>query len=165
MSDAASDTSGDDSKYAHPVVPIVLGILIIAGGGYLYYSGSQAIADAEEVDATVISSAVVYDDNSENSDSAKYGVAIEYRYSYDGETYTSRSLCPGVGSACEPSSEFRTEMQEFLDDYPEGGTVTAYVQPSNPSKAHLVESSPSLVYLGVSGIGVLLVYVGIRRLV
>lgn len=153
----------DDVGFSHPLVPVLLGVLLVVGGGYLYYSGLQTTANAEPVDATVVSSSVVDNRNSGGNDADDFGIAVEYRYTYDGETYTSENLCPGSGSACAPSSDFRTEMRDALEDYPEGGTVTAYVPPSNPSNAYLVRTGPSLAYLGVSGIGVLLVGLGMRR--
>ncbi|MGM0591139.1 MAG: DUF3592 domain-containing protein [Halobacteriota archaeon] len=160
-----SPGTGGDGEFAHPIVPIILGVLIIAGGGYLYYSGMQATANAEAVDATVVSSGVVdTDDTGSSNDADDYSVMVEYRYTVDGESYTSRNLCPGLGSGCEPSSDFRTDMEDFVDRYPEGEIVTAYVPPSEPSNAYLIQTSPSLMYLVVSGFGVLLVLLGGRRL-
>lgn len=156
---------GGDSRMAHPVVPILIGVVVLLGGGYLYYSGMQASANAESVDATVVSSSVVESDDvgSNSQDRDEYTVSVEYRYTYDGTDYTSESLCPGTGSACKPSSDFRTNMEGFLADYPEGETVTAYVQPDSPDDAHLIQSGPSLVYLGVAGFGLLLVGLGVKR--
>ena len=156
----------DGRNLAHPVVPIVVGLVLIVGGGYLYYSGMQATANAEPTDATVLSSGVVdTDDTGSSEDAAEYTVRVEYQYTYGGETYTTQNLCPGVGSGCKPSSDFRTDMQEFVEKYPEDETVTAYVPPSNPDSGYLIQTDPSPVYLGIAGVGVLLVVLGGRRLV
>jgi hypothetical protein len=55
-------------------------------------------------------------------------------------------------------------MQDVVEEYPEGGTVTAYVSPSNPSNSVLIRTSSSLMYLALAGFGVLLVGLGGRRL-
>jgi hypothetical protein len=162
--DASMSVDAGGAELSHPIVPVLVGVLLVVGGGYLYYSGMQASANAEPVDATVVSSHVV-DNRNAGSDTGKdYTVAVEYRYAYEGETYTSENLCPGVGSSCAPSSDFRTDMQDAVNDYPEGGTVTAYVPPSNPSGAYLIRTGPSLIYLGVAGVGGLLVVLGVRRI-
>lgn len=158
------DSSVEVGNVAHPVVPILIGLVVVAGGGYFYYSGVQATANAEEVDATVLTSTVVDNGDTAGEDAEEFSVKVEYRFTYGGETYTSEQLCPGAGSACEPSGDFRTEMREFLEDYPEGGTVTAYVPPSDPEGAFLIDSGPSSVYLGVAGAGLLLVVLGVYRL-
>lgn len=159
-----SESSTAGGGLSHPIVPVLVGLVLIVGGGYLYYSGMQATANAEEVDATVVDSAVV--DNTDPTDSnepAEFTVRIEYEYTYEGETYTSENLCPGAGSGCEPSSDFRTDMQEYLEEYPEGETVTAYVPPSDPAGAYLIDTGPSPIYLGIAAVGLLLVLLGGRR--
>jgi len=158
-------SSGGNQRFAHPAVPILLGLLVMVGGGYLYYSGMQATANAEEVDATVVSSTFVDNSNTGGNDADEYTVAVEYRYTYDGQTHTSENLCPGAGSGCKPSSDFRSDMEDFLADYPEGETVTAYVSSSNPSSAYLIDTGPSLIYLVVVGFGLFILLLGARRLV
>jgi hypothetical protein len=146
----------------HPAIIILLGVAAVVGGGYLYYSGLQATGNADEVEATVISSNVGEVGSSTGSDS--YTISVRYRYTYDGETYTSWSMCPGAGSACVPTSDSRSDMQETLEDYPEGGTVTAYISPSDPSEAYLIDTDPSPIYLGVSAFGMVFVLLGVREL-
>lgn len=162
--DGGIDGTGRNPTITHPVVPILLGIVVVIGGGYLYYSGMQASANAESVEATVVSSTVVDNGNTGNEDRDEYTVRVEYEYAYDGTTYTSENFCPGAGSGCKPSSDFRTEMEEFLADYPDGGAVTAYVPPDSPGDAYLVDTGPSATYLFVAGFGVLLVALGGYRL-
>lgn len=157
--------ASDDRGAANPLVPVLIGVVLVVGGGYLYYSGMEATANAEEVDATVVSSELVDTRRSGAPASTKdFTARVEYRYTYDGQTYTSEALCPGDGTECAPSSDFRTDIRDFLEDYPEGETVTAYVQPSNPSESYLIPGEPSLMYLGVAGIGALLTVLGGRRL-
>jgi hypothetical protein len=158
------DSKVETSGISNPVVPLVIGLVVMAGGGYLYYSGMQATANAEEVEATVVSSSVVDNDDTAEDNPEGFSVRVEYRYEYEGQTYTSTELCPGAGSACEPSSDFRTDMRDFLEDYPEGGTVTAYVPPSNPRGTFLIETGQSTIYHGEAGIGLLRVLGGADHL-
>lgn len=157
-----------DSQSSNPAIALLIGVLIMAGGGYLYYDGMQATDNAETIDATVVSTSVTEQSGSTGTGADSddgYSVFVRYRYSYEGETYTSTSMCPGAGSACVPSSDSRAEMEEFLEDYPEGETVTAYVSPSNPSNAYLIDKSPSLIYLGVSAFGLVFVLFGVWEFV
>jgi len=149
------------SKYQN-ALGILFGVAVIAAGGYLYYSEMQATTDVTDVEATVISSSVGEVGSATGSDS--YTINVRYRYTYDGETYTSWSMCPGAGSACVPTSDSRSDMEEALEDYPEGGTVTAYVSPSDPSQAYLLQEEAPLVYLGVSVFGLLFVLVAVNDL-
>lgn len=147
----------------HPVIAILLGIAAVVGGGYLYYSGLQATENVDEVEATVISSSISETGSAgDSNDDESYTIRVQYRYTYDGETHTSRSMCPGAGSACVPTSNSRSDMEEAIEDYPEGGNVTAYVSQSDPSEAYLIDTEPSLIYLGVSAFGLLFVFLGIR---
>lgn len=157
------------SDTANRIVPLVLGVLAVTAGGFLFYSEQQATANAEAVDATVVSAEVVnYEDaNGQPRDDQDYDFRadIEYRYSYDGETYTSTNLCPGAGSGCAPSGADRSDAEEFVERYPEGETVTAYVPPGSPADAYLVEgASSSTLYLAFAGVGVVVFVLGLRRL-
>lgn len=150
------------SKYQN-ALGILFGLAVIAGGGYLYYSEMQATTDATDVEATVISSSVSEIGSSTTSGSS-YTVNIRYQYTYDGETYRSWSLCPGEGSGCAPTSNSQADMEEFLEDYPEGATVTVYVPRSDPSEAYLLRKEAPLVYLGVSVFGLLFVLIAVNDL-
>jgi hypothetical protein len=143
-------------------IGILFGLAVIAAGGYLYYSEMQATTDVTDVEATVISSSVGEVGSATGSDS--YTINVRYRYTYDGETYRSWSLCPGAGSGCAPTSTSQADMEEFLEEYPEGATVTVYVSRSDPSEAYLLQEEAPLVYLGVSVFGLLFVLVAVNDL-
>lgn len=148
------------------LAPLVIGVVLIAGGAFLYVSNQEATENSVAVDAVVLSSEV-YDDepgdppgDRENDD---YRASIEYRYTYDGETYTSSNLCPGAGQGCAPSGDTPDEAEEFVAQYPDDETVTAYVQPDDPSRAYLVEGGSPMLYVGLAGVGVLVIVLGIRN--
>jgi len=117
-----------DATPTRVALAIGLGLACLLGGGYLLYDTFQTAAGAEEVDAEVLSAGVSGEGDTD------YRVQISYEYTYEGESYTSDNVFPGTGVE-EFSS--RGSAEEFIADYPEGGTVTAYVDPDNPSDAHL----------------------------
>lgn len=147
---------GDATKLLAPAAFGVL--LLVVAGGFLYVSEQQVTADAQEVDATVLSSEVVNGEpdarEPDARDTDNYRPSVECRYSVDGETYTSSSPCPGAGSACAPTGEDRSDVEAFVERYPEGETVTAYVQAGYPSSAFLESDGAAHWYLVLSGIGV-----------
>ncbi len=148
------------------VVPLVLGALFATAGGFLYVSEQQTTGTVVAVDAVVVSSEVVNDRPQEGVGprSDDYRASVEYRYTYDGETYTSTNLCPGAGSACAPSGPDRGPVEEFVAQYPEGESVTVSVPRDAPSEAYLADGgSSSLLYLGLSGFGLVVVLLGLRN--
>lgn len=155
------------SDLANRVVPVVLGVLLIVAGGYLYVSERQATANAEPVDATVLSTEV-YDaepgDAPNDRTDDDYRASVEYQYAYDGQTYTSETLCPGAGQGCAPKGKTPRKAEKFLEGYPEGETVTAYVRSDDPSKSYLVAGGSSVEYLGLAGVGVVVTVLAGRRL-
>lgn len=152
---------------ADKIAPVVIGLLFLVAGTYLYVSGQQATANAEEVEAEIVTSEVVNykpsDEMGPNSDD--YRASIEFRFTYDGETYTSSKICPGDGHSCAPSGTDRSEAEKFVADHPEGETVTAYVPKGDPAAAYLVESSNPLMYLGLAGFGLVAIVLGLRKAV
>jgi hypothetical protein len=61
-------------------------------------------------------------------------------------------------------SEKCIELANHVVDDPEEETVTAYVQPSDPSTAYLVEGGAPLPYLGLAGAGIVVTILGGRKL-
>lgn len=145
------------------IAPVLLGVLVVAAGGYLYVSEQDATEGAEEVEAVVVSAEVVNDVPQGDVEEDDFHPRIEYRYTYDGESYTSRNICPGAGSACAPSGPDRGEVEDFVDRYPDGEAVTVYVPPSDPEGAYLVEGGSSMLYLGLLGVGLVVIVLGVRK--
>jgi len=142
------------------VLFVLVGLLFASAGGYLLYSEYQASADANQVEATVLSSAVTSNARGGSEVGSDFFPRIEYRYTYDGRTYTSTNICPGAGSGCTGSTT-RESAQRVVDRYPEGSTTTAYVDPADPSRAFLVAPGVTLWYLVPVGMGLLSLLVGI----
>lgn len=156
-------------KLTNVAMALLLGVGFVAAGGYLYHTEQQATENAEAVEATVVSSDVIHErerrqDGRGERDS--YRPEIEYRYSFDGETYTTDNVCPGVGSGCGPSEEDLNDVEAFVEEYPADATVTAYVPPDAPSNAYLVEGgSSNVLYLGLAGAGLVTMLLGVRTYV
>lgn len=142
------------------VAAILTALAMSAGGWYLYQSEQAVTENAVEVDGVVVSSDV--HDREPASRQGDYHPSITYEYTYGGETYTSDNICPGSGSACYPTGSDRGDVVEFVDQYPEGESVTVYVPEDDPEKAFLVDESSSGIYLGLVALGALLI-VGVVR--
>jgi hypothetical protein len=163
--------AGSTTGVFSTLVLLVAGLAAAGGGVYLYQDATEATENAVEVDATVVSSEVeskLQDNDQTGQRDRVYYATIEYRYSYDGNSYTSTNLCPGVGSNCDAAQDKdqQSEARAILEEYPESETVTAYVQPDDPSEAHLVDAEESSTkrYLVLAGFGGLLGVVGVVNL-
>ena len=142
---------------------LLLGIGLVVGGWQFHQGAQHATENAIETEGTVLSAALTEKNGSgPNRDgtgsNSGYVPEIEYRYTYEGETYTSTSICPGTAEGCEASNiRSQDDVEGFLSQYPEGETVTVYVVPDEPSRAFLIETdSGSLAHFMMMGIGALL---------
>lgn len=160
---------------AQGVVLLLIGTALVAGGWTFHQDAQQATENAIEMDGTVVSSVVTeVEVEDEDGSHIEYAPEIEYRYTYEGTTYTSTSICPGTVEACEASNaRDRESVEEFLSQYPEGETVTVYVLPDDPSRAFLVKTdSGSIAHYMLIGFGAITVLggfgavaVGLKKLV
>lgn len=151
------------SDWPNTLLSLAICIAFATAGGYLVFSQYQATANAEAVEATVTDSAVEQvevRDEDRPIPEERYRPAIEYRYTYDGETYTSTNLCAGEASGCVPSGEMPDDAEAFVSDHPEGESITVNVRSDDPAKAYLAESTGSslwgFVLLLGGGVGTLL---------
>ena len=71
--------------------------------------------------------------NEDGIESISYYPAVEYTYQYAGQSFTSKRLQFG-GVQGQKNS---TNAQKVLARYPQGGSVTVYYNPENPSEAVL----------------------------
>lgn len=153
------DLLGGLWSLARGVVVLLVGVALMAGGWHLHQDAQQATETAIQTEGTVISSAVARDEvEDDDGPDVQYYPKIEYRYTFEGETYTSTSICPGTAEGCEASNykDDRTRVEEFVSQYPEGETTTVYVLPDQPSRSFLVKTdSGSIAYFILMGIGAL----------
>lgn len=148
----------DDEKV---LLLVVIGVLLIAAGGYMEVVRQGVEGDYESVDAEIESSEVA-EAQGFGGVATTYGPHITYSYEYEGENYTSSTICSaaytymGEVMGCTTGGD-RAGVEEIVEDHPEGDQVTAYVNPDDPSSAFLLQRSYPLLNVLVIGIGVVFV--------
>lgn len=133
------------------LVFVVLGLGGGAFGVYDYVQQSGTIEAAESVEATVTGTSV--ESFVQARVGEKYRPNVSFRYDYAGERYSSTHLYPATAT---PAYDERERVEEILDGYDEGGTVTAHVPPDAPGSAFL-EAESSTQPLGIAAVGFLTV--------
>ena len=134
------------------VIVVLVCLAGITFGGYDYVQQSEAVDDAVTVQAT-IEEASVYQSGSRGS--SNYHVQIEFTYQFQGTEYTGDQLYPG---SISQSYDTRSDAQSAIEPYEAGETVTAYVDPANPSSGFLERqtiTSP-FEFIAIGSLGLLL---------
>lgn len=108
---------------------LLLLVLAVVGGGLLLeYDHRRQQADSRPVDGVVLDSGVT------RNEDGTVDLALRYRYTVDGEQYTSSNVCAGIGEQyCHGNP------RDVAARYPEGASVTVYVDPDDPSESFLVK--------------------------
>lgn len=135
------------------LVAVLFGLGAIGLGASAILPHVQQTQGAEPVEATILSSETyTYTDTEGQSN---YGVDIAYRYTVDGQTYTSESVFPG-----EDHGTSASRAEDLVAEYQPDTTVTAYVDPADPTVAYLVDESPPWYFWALPAIGGLLLLMG-----
>lgn len=147
------------------LVGTVIGLAFVAITGYLIYSHYVIVATSVAVDATVLESEIGVGDTTPGEAGGQATFPqVEYRYTYEGQTYTSTNICPGHGTGCYgPQTE--DNARKVIRNYPEGERITAYVDPEDPSRAHLDHGSVPLVYYGVAAMSLFMLVASLLNVV
>ena len=114
------------------VIFTIIGLLM-AGYGFNQYQGqSENIDKAVNITATVTGTDVRTD--SSRRGGTDYRAEIAFDYIFEGENYSSNYIYP-----LDSDKEFDSESgaEQYLEDYPQGKEVTAYVNPENSGEAFL----------------------------
>lgn len=158
MADDGLSINGPQS-YRAAAIMLVVGLGVTGYGAYDYVQQSQAVSDAVEVDAEVVSTGVESVSVSSSS-GAEYKPTTEFTYEYEGTSYTSTNVFPA-----EVSQTYDTESaaRDVVSEYEQSATVTAYVDPADPDGAFLKNSTSNSPLIFV-GIGVVFAAVGGRSL-
>ena len=129
------------------ILCLVLGLAVAGYGAYDYQQQQQALADAVEVDATVVETGVESSRGGSNP-GVDYRPTVTFDYRYDGQNYTSHSV---FASSTTPDYDTRSAAAAVLDSYEAGGVATAYVDPADPESAFLLrrESGGPLLAVGI----------------
>lgn len=128
---------------------LVLGLGVTGYGAYDYVQQSDAIRNAVEVDTTITDVGVETTSARSGNAQVKYEPHVEFTYEYQGESYTGTNVFPAT---IAPEYEQRSNAESVIDEYEEGMTVTAYVDPTNPDGAFLKNKTSNTPLLA-AGIG------------
>jgi len=127
----------------------VIGVAV-AGYGFTQYQGQ-----GESIDSVVNISATVAETDVRTDSSRRGGVdyqaEIMFKYSYEGGNYSSNYIYP-----LDSDKEFNSESKakQYLENYPQGKTVKAFVNPEKPGEAFLnaERSSQTLLLIVIGGL-------------
>lgn len=135
----------------------VLGVVLVAVGGYKYRDSKRRRERAEPVEATIVESGVT------ETDDASYEANVRFRFEYDGRQREATGVKPAADWG---AYDYRSEAQKVVDRYQEGETATAHVDPGDLERSYLeadrtVEYASAAaaavgVVFGLAGIGLAL---------
>lgn len=145
------------------LVLLVLALLgiALAGHGWTAYQNQKAdVKHAVTVEGTVESTDVEYTEGSSSANSPSsghYDVIVRYTYTYQGQSYTSKSVYPGA----EKQISTEDEAMSVVGQFPPGETTTVYVNREDPSRSFLIKEKTHFGLFIFMGIGALLALSGI----
>ncbi len=140
---------------AGAVVAGGFGAIVAWNGWTAHVDEKERLSDAVEVDAVVtnISTSQTKErvdiENGGSVKKTRYVPHIDFEYTFDGETYTANNVEPpsdGVDTVPKYGSESRA--RSHLDQYEEGGRITAYVDPELPAEGFLEKETNALRNIG-----------------
>jgi hypothetical protein len=125
------NVSGNKAVALAALISLV-GVALLGYGFTQYRGQAQSLENAENITATITDTGIETD--SSRRGGIDYRAEVEFRYSFEGQEYTSDNIYP-----LQAGKDFDTESaaQDFLENYPEGEAVNAYVNPDNPEGAFL----------------------------
>lgn len=137
-----------------PALFAVVGLVLVYIGGSKLLSVWRATRSFESVPARIVSSRL---DEGPDRTSRTFAPDVTYRYTYDGEEYTSSTVHPG-GTWMTGNRE---RMREIVNEYDAkvGQEVTAHVDPNDPENAYLRRGKLWHAYVAL-GFGVVLLALG-----
>jgi hypothetical protein len=124
---------GRNNWFLGGVLMLVLGLVFVSTGWVFYASSTEPLENAEQVTVTVQETRV-----DELSGDDGYVPEVVYTYEYEGETYRSENLYPGVSGQSYPDRE---DARAAIEQYESNETATGYVDAENPGAAFLEEPS------------------------
>lgn len=132
---------------------LLAGLALTGYGAYDYVQQSDAIRDAVEVDATITEADVVTRSSVSGQAGGKvhYEPDVEFAYQYQDTTYTGTHVYP---ADIAPEYGSRSKAEALVDEYENGTSVTAYVDPADPEHAFLKNrtSNEPLLFAGVGAV-------------
>jgi hypothetical protein len=129
------------------VVIIMVGIGLIIFGYNTFASQNQALENPVNVSATVTETGIA--EESSRRGGTDYHPQIKYRYSFEGESYTSNNMHPG---GQQPDSyNIESEARELVDEYSQGSEINVFVPPEKPGKAFIQpeKTNDPLIFIAI----------------
>ena len=122
-----------------------VGIVLFAIG-YSFYEDAMAVSGWPTTTGTITSSRVVSQTERDRRETRReytyYRAEVEYRYTVDGQRYTSDD----IGSSGYRTTD-RQEIESTVAQYPVGETVTVYYDPEKPERAVLTTETSWVDYM------------------
>lgn len=146
----------------------LLGLLVGALGGIMLFNAAKTFRasarrdEFEPVTARVREAELETDSGRTGGTSTTYVPEVTYEYTVNGETYVDDNLYPGPATA---GSSAEAEQREILNEYPEGATVEAYYDPTDPTVSFLENESRTRQATGLGVLGGLLLAFGVVTIV
>lgn len=141
---------------------------VVAWNGWTSYTDEQTrVGNAVEVRAEITD--VGASETEERVDiedggtttRTRYAPRIAFSYTFRGESYTADNLNPPSGGVeAIPRYGSESRARDRLDEYEEGDTVTAYVDPDEPGDGFLTRETNTLRNLGLVAAGGVFVAIG-----
>lgn len=153
LSTGTGGGAGDETNLRKALVLVLIGAGVIWFGYSDYTTQEERVENAIEVDAEILDTDV---DRRSGSSSTTYYPSVEFEYTYEGTTYTSSNVHATESRSGHSS---RSSAESVTDDYPEGDTVTAYLDPNEPGAAFLDVDHSNGPYLWM-GLGAVFVLAG-----
>jgi hypothetical protein len=149
MADSSGVSISGPETLRGAMILLVLGLGLTGYGAYDYVQQSDAIRSADEVDATITDLEIETESARAGNARVNYEPRVEFTYEYQGESYTGTNVFPAT---IAPEYEQRSNAESVIDEYEEGMTVTAYVDPADPNDAFLKNKTSNTPLLA-AGIG------------
>lgn len=138
---------------------MAVGLMFFGFSAFQIMTHQLAVGNTEQVNGVVLDNGVVRLPGGDQP--TTYKPWVEYSYEVGNETYVSENVYPGFGGK---SMSFRSDAEEFLDQYEINDTVTVYVKTSAPQNSFLVKTGLSIWMFLFMAIGLGLIYFGGRSL-
>jgi hypothetical protein len=137
---------------------VLIGLGVLAYGGYDYTQAQEDVESAIEVEGTVENTGVeevTYrrdtDDDGIKETRTDYVATVEYTYTHEDETYTNDKVYPG--DTTDTRFGARSGAEDLANDYTGGQTVTVYVTADDPGNSFLVNDVKLLDYAVLAVLG------------
>ncbi|MBB6647161.1 DUF3592 domain-containing protein [Halobellus sp. MBLA0160] len=149
-----------------------LGAVIAWNGWQSHTDEQERVGDAVEVQAEITDLGVTETQQATDENEAgprttrtEYAPRVTFEYAFEGDEYTSDNVePPSAGADTTVRYPDESGARSHLEEYDEGQTVTAYVDPDAPGEGFLERETNTVRNLAIVGVGGLMMVVGVAAL-